>query len=191
MDVSLSELQELVIDRKAWRAVIHGVAKSWTRLSDWTELNWTDHWKSSWTNYLHFPNLLYYHQVHFSSITKLFFSDRSTKSHWYSNKYQTQWHLLNLYSFFFLNLFLFCEVTVAQSCSTLCNPMDYTVHGILQARMLEWIAIPFSRGFFPNQGSNPGLLHCRQILYQLSHQGHLTDPASHSFIRELFSLKPL
>ena len=42
MDVSLSELLELVLDREAWRAVIHGVAKSRTRLSDWTELNWTD-----------------------------------------------------------------------------------------------------------------------------------------------------
>ena len=38
------------------------------------------------------------------------------------------------------------EVRVTRSCLTLCNLMNYTVHGILQARMLEWVAIPFSRG---------------------------------------------
>ena len=38
------------------------------------------------------------------------------------------------------------KVKVTQSCLTLCNPMDYTIHGILQARILEWVAIPFSRG---------------------------------------------
>ena len=42
MDVSLSELRELVMDREAWRATIHVFAKNWTWLSDWTELNWTD-----------------------------------------------------------------------------------------------------------------------------------------------------
>ena len=102
------------------------------------------------------------------------------------------------------------QVKVAQSCPILCNPMDYTVHGILQARTLEWVAFPFSRRssqprdqprsptlqvdflpaepqgkpkntgvgnlsllqwIFPTQESSRGLLHCRQILYQLSYQG--------------------
>ena len=42
---------------------------------------------------------------------------------------------------------VYVKVKVTQLCPTLCNPLDYTVHGILQARILEWVAFPFSRGW--------------------------------------------
>ena len=58
------------------------------------------------------------------------------------------------------------------NCVQLFVTPNYTVHGILQTRILEWVAFPFSRGIFPTQELNPGLLHCRQILYQLSHKGN-------------------
>ena len=103
---------------------------------------------------------------------------------------------------------------VAQACPTLCDPMAYIVHGILQARILEWVAFPFSgdlpnpgieprspalqadslpaepqgkpknigvgslsllQWIFPTQESNWGLLHCRQILYQLSYKKAMTN----------------
>ena len=49
MDVSLNELREMVMHREAWRATIHGVTKSQTRLSDWSELNWTEYiWKTKY-----------------------------------------------------------------------------------------------------------------------------------------------
>ena len=65
------------------------------------------------------------------------------------------------------------NLKVTQPSPTLCNSMDYTVQGILQALILEWVAVPFSRGIFPSQWWNPGLPHCHRILYQLSHQGSL------------------
>ena len=89
-----------------------------------------------------------------------------------------------------LDIFLdvIVKVKVIQLCLTLCDPMDYTVHGILQARILEWVAIPSSRGSYqgsprilewvacpwssrfswPRHWTPEGLLHCRQILFQLS-----------------------
>ena len=51
----------------------------------------------------------------------------------------------------------------------------------LQARILEWVAMPSLQGIFPTQGSNPGLQHCRQILYHLTHQGQgINKTASYS-----------
>ena len=102
------------------------------------------------------------------------------------------------------------KAKLTQSCLTFCNSMNYTVHGILQVRILQWVAVPFSRGssqprdqtqvscmaggfftswtqgkpkntgvgslsflqqIFLTQELNQRLLHCRQILYQLSYQG--------------------
>ena len=63
------------------------------------------------------------------------------------------------------------EVKVTQSCPTLCDPTDYIVHGILQARILEWVAVPFSRASTQPRVRTQVCPHCRQILYQLSHKG--------------------
>ena len=97
------------MDGEAWCAAVHGVAKSRTRLGNWTELR---------------------ADVNISS----------------------------------------------QLCLTLCNPVVYSppgssVHGILQPRIPEWVAIPFSRGISVTQGSNRGLLGCKRIPYRLSLQG--------------------
>ena len=62
------------------------------------------------------------------------------------------------------------KVRVTQSCLTLCHPTDYTVHGILQARILELVAFPFYSGS-SHTGIKPRSLALRQILYQLSHKG--------------------
>ena len=70
----------------------------------------------------------------------------------------------------------YCCSLVAKSRLALCNPMDYSppgssFRGILQARILEWLAIPFSRGIFLTQGSNPCLLHWQADSLPLSYQG--------------------
>ena len=68
------------------------------------------------------------------------------------------------------------KVLVAQSCLTLCDPMNCSppgssVHGILQAKILEQVTVPFFRGSSLLRDRTRGLLHCRKILYCLSHQG--------------------
>ena len=65
---------------------------------------------------------------------------------------------------------------IARLCLTLCDPMDHSpagssVHGILQARILEWVAISFSRGSSQPKDQTQVSCTARQILYNLSHQG--------------------
>ena len=59
------------------------------------------------------------------------------------------------------------KVKVAQLCPTLCNHMDYTVHGILQARILEWVAFSFSRGSSQPRDQTQVLSHCKQEFHEL------------------------
>ena len=72
------------------------------------------------------------------------------------------------------------EVLVTQSRLTLwepmdCSPQDSSVHGILQARILEWMDMPYSRGSFHPRDRTPGLPHCGQILYRLSQKWKKED----------------
>ena len=69
------------------------------------------------------------------------------------------------------------ESEVSQSCLTLCDPVGCSPpgsssHGIFQARVPEWGATAFSRGYSRPRDQTPGLPHCRQTLYHLSHQGN-------------------
>ena len=63
------------------------------------------------------------------------------------------------------------KVKVAQLCPILCDSMDYRVHGILQSRILEWVAVPFSRrSSQPRDQTQVSHIACIRILYHLSHQ---------------------
>ena len=85
------------------------------------------------------------------------------------------------------------KVKVTQSCPTLCDLRDFTVHGILQARILEWVAFPFSRGSSQPRDQTQVLPHCRWILYQLSHKGKPKNTAvgSLSLLQQIFPTQEL
>ena len=64
-----------------------------------------------------------------------------------------------------------------------CSLLRSSIHGILQARILEWFAISFIQGIFPTQGLNLSLLHCRQTLYQVSYQVILSKAKTQQILR--------
>ena len=158
MDMDLGGLQELVMDREAWRAAVHGFTKSQTWLSDWTELNRTG-----------FPNMVKNPLANAG--------DMGLGRLWQLMKNREAWHavahvvtksqrqLKTELNWTELNVsYVKVKVLVTQSCVTLCDPMDFSpsgssVHGILLLRILEWVAIPFSGGSSPSgiEPKSPGL----------------------------------
>ena len=143
IDVSLSELRELVMDRESWRAAIHGVTKSQTRLSNWTELNWFNQslidikiQLSFYIGLLQKMNVLLLLMLHVLCCAVL-------------------GHSVMSYSLWLHGL---------ESTKILC-PWEFS-------RQENWSGLPWPPpGDLPTQGSSPGLTHCRQILYHLGHQG--------------------
>jgi len=144
-----------------------GIAFLW----DWNE-NWP--FPVLWP-LLSFPNFLTYWVQHIQSII---FQDLKWLN-WNSIREEANSDsmLENVSFTCFSMLLLLCACAWLFSCVQLFVTPWTVVHqvplamGILHPVILEWVAMPSSRGIFPTQGSNPGLLHCRQILCQLSQQG--------------------
>ena len=169
MDVSLSELWELVIDREAWYAVIHAVAKSQTWLSNWTELNWQCIWASYYSAHQASTRSLWELSVPIIVWSESHDISKEIKQTALNLRFQS--YLENSSN----NCLCLCAHmhSVTQSCPTLCHPTDCSLPGSLMGGYFwqeYWSGLPFPpQGIFLTQGSSPYLLHWQANSLPLSH----------------------
>ena len=128
------------MDRETWQATVHGVPKNRTRPSEHKKCTVYLCTGTFWRDTNHCVSLLCPQEPIFTALGSI--------------------------SLLLTMLSLKVKVLVAQSCPTPCDPMDCSlqgssVHGILQARIQEWVAMPFFRGICLTQGSNLSVLHLR------------------------------